>query len=289
MQQLQKKINSDNDSHTLIVGSSLSSPQKANAYYETQFPENLEYDGVADLSKLRKDRIGLKKQEQENNKKISSASVAASTTEEEISDELFSYGSVIWGSALWLLSGSRSNPLILPIGNTLYNEDEEDWLNDRNDVLFSTLPKNYLFILFVIFIVLGCITDIIVRTVTEDSTISLQFACTSFISGGALELGRIFSGEKRVTREYYDNEMMLQDEFKQFATSRLMPGGNCHRSEVVKAFRRYNSKYRQDDTISDLEIERVFRLWSQTTMNINMSSAGFFTGMQINEDADVFA
>ena len=45
----------------------------------------------------------------------------------------------------------------------------------------------------------------------------------------------------------------------------------------------------QDDATSDLEIERVFRLWCQSAMNINMSSDGFFNGMQINADTDVFA
>ena len=41
--------------------------------------------------------------------------------------------------------------------------------------------------------------------------------------------------------------------------------------------------------MSDLEIERVFRLWCQSTMHVNMSFAGFFSGMQINEDADLFS
>ena len=69
-----------------------------------------------------------------------------------------------------------------------------------------------------------------------------------------------------------------------------MPGGNCNRSEVVKAFRRHNSKNGQDndDAASDLKIERAFRSWHQNDMNVDMSSAGFFSGVQINENADIF-
>lgn len=259
-------------------------PKESSAAYEAQFPQNLEYDGVADLSKVRKERIEQKKHLQEEKKKL----FQSKNDEDIISDEVFSYNSFIWGGALWLLSGSRSSPLITPIGNLLYDKEEEEWLKDRNEGLFSSLPNDYYFILFVIFIIFGCFTDVIVRAITEDGTISLQVACTSFISGGALELGRIFSGEKRVTREFLNNEIQLQDQFQEFASNRLKCGGNCHRSEVVKAFRRYYAQYRQDDDLSDLEIERVFRLWCQKTMNINMSSAGFFSGVSINQDADVF-
>ena len=89
---------------------------------------------------------------------------------------------------MWLLSGSRSNPLALSIGNVLHDENEKDWLKDRNDGLFSTLPKDYVFMLFFIFALLGCITDITPRTLPEECNFSLQLECTSFVSGEALEL-----------------------------------------------------------------------------------------------------
>jgi hypothetical protein len=87
--------------------------------------------------------------------------------------------------------------------------------------------------------------DRLVLLATEgDANVSLQLASVSLIAGGSLELGRIFSGEKNLTRQELDREMMLEREFDEFAEKRLVKGGNCHRSEVVKAFRRYYAKVR---------------------------------------------
>lgn len=51
-------------------------------------------------------------------------------------------------------------------------------------------------------------------------------------------------------------------------------------------------QYRQADDseypLNDLEIERLLRSWCRRKGNAEMSSAGFFTGIQINEQADVF-
>ena len=112
------------------------------------------------------------------------------------------------------------------------------------------------------------------------------------IGAAAIELGRVATGEKGQTRDDYDRDLMLEREFEEFAENRLQKGGNCHRSEVVKAFRRYNAKYRQADStqypLGDLEIEQLLRSWSQATGAAEMSSAGFYNGISINQQADVF-
>jgi len=132
----------------------------------------------------------------------------------------------------------------------------------------------------------------------RDVDANLQLAGVTLISGGALELGRIASGEKKETREESDRSTRLEEEFATFASDRLKPGGNCHRSEVVRAFRRYYAKYRRADiddqeyAISDVEIERLLRNWSSSSSStggaVERSAAGFYSGVQINKDADVF-
>lgn len=201
-------------------------------------------------------------------------------------------GAVLWGSALWLLLGSRSNPLVTPIANVIYDEKDEAWLKDRNEGLFANIPLPLFGILAVVFVILGFGADSLIQTLAEgDRNISLQLAGVSLIGGGALELGRISSGEKKQTRAESDRETQLEEEFEEFAKSRLKKGGNCHRNEVVQAFRRYYAKYRQADNpdypLADLEIEQLLRGWSRRR-GLEMSSAGFYSGLQINKDADVF-
>ena len=85
---------------------------------------------------------------------------------------------------------------------------------------------------------------------------------------------------------------MLESEFVEFADKRLRTGGSCHRNEVVAAFRRYYAKYRQADNpsypLADLEIEQLLRAWSRSR-GVEMTNAGFYYGIKINKDADVFA
>ena len=200
--------------------------------------------------------------------------------------------SFLWGAALWFLSGSRSNPLITPVANVLYDEKKEVWLKDRNDGLFSDFPGALYGVMVLVFVCLGFLSDTAVTELAEgERNISLQLAGVSLISGASLELGRIASGEKKQTREESDRDSQLVQEFNEFADNRLRPGGNCHRNEVVAAFRRYYAKYRQADSpdypLLDLEIEQLLRSWGRRR-GIEMSSAGFYNGVQINTQADAF-
>jgi hypothetical protein len=92
---------------------------------------------------------------------------------------------------------------------------------------------------------------------------------------------------------------LLKREFEEFADRRLIVSMNrstgttlsVHRSEVVKAFRRYNPKYRVENeeySLSDIEIERLVRRWARQR-GIEMSGAGFFGGVGIDSSADAFA
>lgn len=255
----------------------------AQAYYDKNYPEELvvvDDDDVLDGRSRRKEQIMEKE----------AGSVSAVT----LGPQYKPISAVLWGSALWLLSGSRSNPVATPLANLLYNEKEEKWLKDRNEGLFATLPVPLLIILAVVFVGLGWGADsLIVLLADGDRNISLQLAGVSIISGASLELGRIASGEKAPTRDEADRDGQLESEFAEFAEKRLQPGGNCHRSEVVRAFRRYFAKYRQADSeeypLTDLEVERLLKAYSARMPNVEMTSAGFYYGIQINKDADVFA
>ena len=140
----------------------------------------------------------------------------------------------VWGGALWLLLGSRSNPLVTPLANAVYDEETQGWLKDRNEGLFASLPLPFFGVLFVVFFALGIVTDRIILFLAEGSAnVSLQLAGVALISGASLELGRLASGEKGPTRQEFDRSSLLRQEFEDFAASRLKLGGNCHRNDVV--------------------------------------------------------
>ena len=226
----------------------------------------------------------------------------ASSTQQRLKNNVVNFNvkddllpSIVWGGAIWLLSGSRSNPLVTPIANILYNPKEEQWLKDRNDGLFGEIPIPLLFLLGIVFITIGTLVQYSILQLSQgDTNYTFQLAGVTLISGGFLELGRLASGEKKETREENDRTLLLKSEFDEFATKRLSVGGNCHRSDVVSAFRRYYGKYRQADNeqypLSDLEIEQLLRQWNKSTNlgRAEMTSSGFYYGIQINKDADVF-
>lgn len=204
--------------------------------------------------------------------------------------------SATWGLALFFASGSRSNPLATPLANLLYDKKKEKWLEDRNAGLFSAPPLPFLVLLGFVFLILGTATQYVLLQLAEgDSGVCGQLAGVSLIGGGFFEIGRIASGEKRMTRDEKDRAVQLNEEFNEFAENRLKPGGNCHRTDIVKSFRRYYAKYRQSDSqeypLTDLEIEKLLRFWNQKKNQgkAEMSSSGFYYGIQINADADVFA
>ena len=205
--------------------------------------------------------------------------------------------SAVWGGALWLLSGSRSNPLATPLANVIYGKDsDEPWLRDRNAGLFASPPPAFLAVLGIVFLALGTLTQLLLLQLAEgDNDVVAQLAGVALINGVFFEIGRIASGDKRMTRDELDRELELKQEFEEFAEQRLVLSGNCHRSDVVKSFRRYHAKYRQADSeeypLADLEIERLLRAWNQINNQgkAEMTSAGFYYGISINTDADVFA
>lgn len=265
---------------SMVVQSTMSS-QSAQAYDNREFPEELELiEGQQALDGRQRmlDRLQGRNYKRRRTSAFISPQPLSAT---------------IWGAALWFLSGSRSNPLVTPVANVFYDPEEQKWLKDRNEGLFGDLPIPLFLLMGVIFVSLGFLVDVVAtnQILEGDRNLSLQLASVLLISGGALELGRIFSGEKKPTREESDRDDLLTTEFNEFAEERLLLGGNCHRSDVVRAFRRFYAKYRQADSeeypLSDLEIEQLLRAWGRSR-GMEMSSAGFFNGIKVNQDADVF-
>jgi len=278
-------------------------PDKVNAY-EQSYPIELESIAAGDgenssnsLSKLKEERLSNKK-----------AKVAA-TQSELRNDPLGLHssflsasfgptvaGSLTWGLALWLATGSRSNPVVKPLGNALYDAQEETWLADRNDGYFAEPPAAFLALLLGVFVVLGVLADRAVYFLADgDADVSLALAGVSAIAGAVWEVGRLAAEEKAPTRREYEREALLSREFADFAARRLLVGtGSCHRSEVIRAFRRYNPKYRRADDerypLPDIQIERLLRAWNRELGSRNeMSSAGFFAGITVDSAADAFA
>jgi len=283
--------------HSLFAASAAANlPSTSALAYDKSYPSNLEFDNNPDapsinLEAFSEDRIAVQK----SRPKRSRPRPSLLTNPSAVQSKIGILGSASWGAALWLLSGSRSNPLVKPIANLVYDEESEpgSWVKGRNEGLFTPIPAMFNIVLGVVFLALGVLTDVAVLFVTQGEVgLTLQLAGVSFIAGGILELGRIASGEKMQTEEEMVRDGILLKEFEEFAMKRLVvaKGGSVHRSEVTRAFRRYFAKYRVENDeypLVDLEIERLLRGWNLRSGREDISSAGFLRGVKINIDAEI--
>lgn len=285
--------------HGLFAASVAASsvPTTASAY-DKSFPSTLEFSNSnvddapsINLEVVREDRMAVQK----SRPKVPPPRPSLLTNPSAVKSKIGIFGSAAWGTALWLLLGSRSNPLVKPIANLLYDTESESgsWVKGRNEGLFTPIPALFTLVLGVVFLALGLLTDVAVLFATQgDVALALQLAGVSCIAGGTLELGRIASGEKMQTLEETVRDNMLMEEFEEFATKRLIiaKGGSVHRSEVTQAFRRYYAKYRVENDaypLVDLEIERLLRGWNTRSGREDVSSAGFLKGVKINTNAEI--
>ncbi|GAX14351.1 hypothetical protein FisN_11Hh192 [Fistulifera solaris] len=256
---------------SVLIAATSSLPIPSTAYDKT-YP--IELQAVDPGIRRQQQKVNLIKEQQEK--------------EQRAAMRVKPVSAALWASALWFLSGSRSNPVLTPLANIFYDPNKEAWLRDRNDGLFANVPNILYVAMVIVFFAAGAVTDSLAQ-LAAGPAVSLPLAGVCLVTGAAWELGRVASGDKRVTRDEMETAERLEQEFSEFVQARLLPGGNCHRQEIVKAFRRYYAKYRSEEGLSDLEIERLIRSWSQTQQgNVKMSSSGFYSGVRINTDADVF-
>lgn len=286
-----------------ITTSTAAEPASA---YEQAFPVELQSTPVDEIETSSNSLTKLKEERLSNKK----AKVAATRSElrndplglnprslrESNNFGLTVAGASAWALALWFAAGSRSNPIVTPLANALYDETAEDWLADRNEGYFAELPLSFAAVLSAVFVVLGVVLDRAVYFSADgDAEVSLQLAGVSVIGGAVWEVGRLAAKEKAPTREEYERDALLYREFEEFAQRRLVVGrGSCHRSDVISAFRRFNPKYRVADNeqypLVDIEIERILRVWNRDFgSGSEMSSAGFFSGITVDDVADAFA
>lgn len=252
------------------------------------------------LSKLQQERLTNKRSKVlATQNELSSDPLGITSLSTPYEGILLVTGISLWTLALWFISGSRSNPLVNPIANLLYdvNDDTSDteWLQNRNEGYFSEYPPQLTLVLGMVFLMFGIVADRSVYFLADgEATIPVELGGVAAIGGAFWEVGRLAAGEKGATKEESERDTMIAGEFEEFAERRLITGRSTlsvHRSEVVKAFRRFNPKYRVENEeypLTDIEIERVVRRWARIR-GIEMSSAGFFSGVGIDSDADAFA
>jgi hypothetical protein len=270
----------------------LAMPSSSNAF-EKAYPVTLDFennDSSRNLETIREQRISVQKAKVKQSKDDLLQQPLMFRNGEDV------IGSVAWGGALWFLLGSRSNPLVKPIANALYdtNTKKGAWVKDRNDGLFAPFPAAFSILMGVVFVLLGVFTDRTLLLFSDgDSNGVLQLAGVTLIGGASTELGRIASGEKMKTRDDAERDSNLAEEFEEFSSKKLVygQGGDVHRSEVIRSFRRYFAKYRVENDqfpLGDVEIEALLRAWNKRSGNQEtMSSSGFIRNVKINSQAEI--
>ena len=124
-----------------------------------------------------------------------------------------------------------------------------------------------------------------------DANVTLQLAGVLLINAGFLELSRIDSGDKNVSREEDELTNTRREEFGEFARVRIeVTGGerSVHKSDVVRSFRRYYGKYRTEEVeggVTDRDVEGMFAQWNKREGTGKLpTKAGFVKGLVVRED-----
>ena len=75
-----------------------------------------------------------------------------------------------------------------------------------------------------------------------------------------------------------------------FADERLQPKGNCHESEIFKAFRQSNARYRQEEALSDANLRQFLRNWAKQYVypTAERTSSGYFKRISLKERESIF-
>ncbi|CAJ1959330.1 unnamed protein product [Cylindrotheca closterium] len=74
----------------------------------------------------------------------------------------------------------------------------------------------------------------------------------------------------------------LQKEFLSYSNWRLLPGGSCHKSEVVASFRQHFPQYDTQDALPDEKIERVLDEWYNRKIRLEVGDDGVYKGFHLN-------
>lgn len=94
-----------------------------------------------------------------------------------------------------------------------------------------------------------------------------------------------------MTRDEAELSSLWESEFADFAELKIVrkDSGSCHRNDMVKAYRRFYSKYRTSEVEggpSDIDIEQLFVQWNKFKgSGVFASQAGFVKGVVLLEDA----
>lgn len=178
------------------------------------------------------------------------------------------------------------------MGRALWEADD-DWLKDREEGMYSDAPLALLGAYLSLCLLAGTAVDraVLRLAVAGDDAVTLQLAVLSLLSAGFLELSRIDSGEKMVDRVEAEREEGWRLDFEEFARERIVKKaeGSCHKSDVVRSFRRYYGKYRTEQVVggpTDMDVERLLVKWNAGEGGSGKlpTSGGFVKGITVKAD-----
>jgi len=189
-----------------------------------------------------------------------------------------------FGLGSFLLAGSLSSPIALPLSKFMGFDKDDEWVSDRRDGFASLPPGGFVVVLAILSLLCGCVVERGVMLFGEgDVNLTLQLGILSVLWGMFIEFGRFVVGEKSITRSESERADKLADEFNIFANDKIVlcsETRSVHGSEVLKAFRRFSSRYRTAEQISDGEVLDVFYKWLRKNRR-KASSAGFVKGIEL--------
>ena len=198
-------------------------------------------------------------------------------------------GPDVWLASIGLESGVRPGRSTELFYGELLNAT--DFVDDAREGFLASPPWTVRALTSLTYFGLGGIFKSLTELAFDDASFVFALAVCALIAESVYEVGR----PNTPTRSEAEATSSLETAFEDFASDRLERAGpqySVHKTEIVAAFRRSVAKYRSADAsgVPDTAIEKIARRWiyANPRPGALVTPAGFFKGLKINKEPDVF-
>ena len=191
-------------------------------------------------------------------------------------------GAALWTVSLYYLSPYQAVLLFL---GRLETARPSDWVlrqvgralhgSDLDDPDFEASRSVYA-ATWAIFAASGASVALALNVLLGEATWSVSSGIGLGLAAGVYELGR----PKRYNLDEKAELDAQWRDFQSFAEARLELAGRCHISEIGRAFRRSNPRYRTPEQLSDKTLRSLVANWAPQAQR---SSQGYYRGLSVRK------
>lgn len=195
-------------------------------------------------------------------------------------------GAVLWGVALYFISPLQ---LLLLFLGKIDTDRPSDWVIRQLgvamgydvDAIDYEAPLTLRMVALTGSMTSGVLVSYLLHQTLGDPTWAVSTGLGSCFAAGVYEVGR---PSRMSVEEAQQLDLQYQD-FAGFADRQLQRYGRCHETEIFRAFRRANAKYRAAEALPDIMLRKMIRNWNP---DCERSPNGYYRNVSVRPTVDAF-